>query len=195
MTTLRSVLGALSLAILLVPVAACGGPAAGPNAAATPTEVATSAASACDATAKMPDLGHDHINTLTHEYPQHPATSGPHYPVWITPPPQVFSTPLVEVRAVHNLEHGYVIVYYATGGEAALPAPIVTALAARVNGQAKVLMAPYAAMPTGKSLAFAAWDELQLCGPGVTAGDASAALAKFVAAFREGPLAPEPNAP
>jgi hypothetical protein len=143
----------------------------------------------------MPDLGREHSNSLTHSYPQHPATSGPHYPVWIMPPPQVFSTYLQETRAVHNLEHGYVVVYYSLAPDSPLPAGIVTVLAARVTSQRKVLMAPYQPMPAGKALAFTAWDELQLCGPAVTADEARSSLDKFIAAYREGPLAPEAQVP
>lgn len=142
----------------------------------------------------MPDLGRDHLTSTSYAYTQHPATSGPHYPEWYVVPPQVFPTPLVETKAVHNLEHGYVIVYYAKGPDSQLPAAVVTALATRVNGQRKVLMAPYAALPAGEGLAFAAWDELQFCDGTVTAAEAGGALDKFVAAFREGPQAPEAHA-
>jgi len=55
-------------------------------------------------------------------------------------------------------------------------------------------MAPYPELPAGSSLDFAAWDELAQCGSTVTAGEALASLHAFVAAFREGPLAPEPAA-
>ena len=160
-----------------------------------PTSTGPLPAAACDAPAKMPDLGAEHIDSLTYAYPQHPATSGPHYPVWIKPPPQVFATNLPETRAVHNLEHGYVVVYYSLGPDAPLPADILTVLTASITGERKVLMAPYRPLPEGKALAFAAWDELQLCGPTVTAAEARSALDKFIAAFREGPLAPEAKSP
>lgn len=143
----------------------------------------------------MPDLGREHITSLTYNYPQHPATSGPHYGVWMMPPPQVYSTSIPEVRAVHNLEHGYVIVYYSPGPDSQLSTDLVRVLSAKVTGQRKVLMAPYQSLPAGTALAFAAWDELQLCSPAVTGAEAQTTLDKFIAAFREGPLAPEPQSP
>jgi len=99
-----------------------------------------------------------------------------------------------EARAVHNLEHGYVWVYYQPAGADALSAPVVDALRSAATGQRKVLLAPYPQLPAGAALDFAAWDELQQCGRGVTAGEAIATLGAFVTAYREGPLAPEPGA-
>ena len=176
---------------------ACGSaplPVATP--AATPSATGTAAAATgCGQVARMPDLGRTHINSQSYPYPQHPATSGPHYPEWYVVPPQVFATAIQETRAVHNLEHGYVIVYYSAGSEAPLAPAVVATLAGRVNGQHKVLMAPYPQLPPGSSLALAAWDELQLCDSTVTPELAKAALDKFIASFREAALAPESAAP
>jgi len=182
-------------ALCLVSTGCSLGPAVQPTPEPSVSAPATSTSAACAAAEKMPDLGRDHITSLTHDYPQHPATSGPHYGTWIVPPPQVFANFIPETRLVHNLEHGYVVVYYSVGADSPLPPALVTALAARVAAQRKVLMAPYQLMSPGRALAFAAWDELQLCGPTVTADEAGAALDKFIAAFREGPLAPEAQVP
>ncbi|GAC1654851.1 MAG: hypothetical protein NVS9B1_06760 [Candidatus Dormibacteraceae bacterium] len=149
---------------------------------------------ACDSAATQSDRGNPHINTIAHDYADHPATSGPHFPVPLPPQPAVYTAPWPESRAVHNLEHGYVLVYYRAAGTAALPEPVVAALAAAVPGQRKVLMAPYADLPAGKALAFAAWDVLQLCSSEVTVDEARAKLTAFVGAHRESPVAPEPRA-
>ena len=182
---------ALSLAVLAT--AACGG--SEPRATTTPTPVAaTVPGTECGAALQQTDQGRQHLADVNHAYSQHPATSGPHLPLPLPPRPAVYTGPVPEARAVHNLEHGYVWVYYQPSGRDALSAPVVAALAEAVPGERKVLMAPYPELPAGSSLDFAAWDELAHCGSTVTAGEALAAFHAFVVAFREGPLAPEPAA-
>jgi hypothetical protein len=178
----------------------CGGPDPAPAstpvpAASTPLSPSQSAAAAaCGAAAQQADQGHLHVADLNQTYTQHPATSGPHYPVPLPPLPSVYTAPVPEARAVHNLEHGYVWLYYQSAGADALSSPVIDVLRVAVTGQRKVLMAPYPQLPAGAALDFAAWDELAQCGRGVTAGEAVAKLAEFVAAYREGSLAPEPGA-
>ena len=179
---------ALSLAVLTA--ASCGGSDRGASTAPTPVV----AGAPCGASLQQPDQGRQHLADVNHAYPQHPATSGPHYPVPLPPRPAVYAGPVPEARAVHDLEHGYVWVYYQPSGPDALSATVVTALSEAVSSERKVLMAPYPELPAGFSLDFAAWDELAQCVREVTAGEALAALRAFVAAYREGPLAPEPAA-
>ena len=49
----------------------------------------------------------------TVKYDSFPPTSGPHYPQWVTW--GAYGKPLPEIAAVHNLEHGGVIVQYGAG--------------------------------------------------------------------------------
>jgi hypothetical protein len=165
------------------------------GAASPPSQpVRASAPALCRTVVQEPDQGNAHVVDLNQAYSRHPATSGPHYPVPLPPQPAVYTAAVPEARAVHNLEHGYVWVYYQPAGPDALSDDAVSALRSAVPSQRKVLMAPYPSLPAGASLGFAAWDELQQCGQGVGAVEALANLAAFVQAYREGPLAPEPAA-
>jgi hypothetical protein len=104
----------------------------------------------------------------------------------------VHTEPLVETRAVHNLEHAFVIVYYRVGGDVALPASVVSELGAYVRSQDRMLLAPYPDLPEGVSLALTAWNKLQTCPADVTASQARAITEGFVAAFAGTSNAPEP---
>jgi hypothetical protein len=128
----------------------------------------------------------------SYAYARHPATSGYHDPVPLPPNPKVHAEPLVETRAVHNLEHAYVIVYYRVGGPDALPQTTVDALAGYVRSQSRMLMAPYPDLPKGVALALAAWNKLQTCPSSVAAGEALTITQGFVAAFKGTSNAPEP---
>ncbi|MDP9295309.1 MAG: DUF3105 domain-containing protein, partial [Actinomycetota bacterium] len=128
----------------------------------------------------------------SYSYARHPATSGYHDPVPLPPDPKVHAEPLVETRAVHNLEHAYVIVYYRVGGSDALPQDVVDALAGYVRSQSRMLMAPYPDLPHGAALAIAAWNKLQTCPSSVTAGAARTITQGFVTAFKGTSNAPEP---
>jgi len=60
----------------------------------------------------FPMQGRNHVTELDEgfEYSSNPPTSGPHFPVpaiW-----NVYEQPVPEIRLVHNLEHGGVIVQY-----------------------------------------------------------------------------------
>jgi hypothetical protein len=161
---------------------------------ATPPAV-SAAAAACGQAIKQADQGHTHIATLEHDYPSHPATSGPHHPVPLPGDVKVYTAPVPETRAVHNLEHGYVLVYYRATGAGALAPQVVSALGQRVTAAQRVIMAPYPNLDPESALAFAAWDELQQCGPAVSPPEAVARLAEFATAYRDGPLAPERGLP
>jgi hypothetical protein len=177
-----------------------GGPDPTPAATTAPIETAApiaqspSPAPGCRAAAQQADQGHVHVIDINQAYTQHPATSGPRYPVPLPPQPSVYTATVPEARAVHNLEHGYVWVYYRDSGAGALSAGAIDALRAAATAQPKVLMAPYAQLPDAVALAFAAWDELEQCGSGVTAAQAVSSLGGFVNAYRGGPLAPGPGA-
>jgi hypothetical protein len=92
----------------------------------------------------------------TVKYDSFPPTSGPHYPQWVLW--GTYGKPLPEVAAVHNLEHGGVIVQYGSG----VPAATVTALRRVVAGSPNgMLMAPLPKL--GTEIALTAWTYRALC--------------------------------
>lgn len=128
----------------------------------------------------------------SYTYAQHPATSGPHDPSPLPPDPHVYSSPIPETRAVHNLEHAYVLIYYRPAGDSALASGVVDALASLARSESRVIMAPYPDLPTGTSLALAAWNTLWTC-PATVAPDQATTIARgFIDAFRGTSIAPEP---
>jgi hypothetical protein len=130
----------------------------------------------------------------SHTYPEHPATSGPHDPSPLPPDPPVYDSPVPETKAVHNLEHAYVIIYYRADGPDVLPETVVDRLASLARAQDKVLMAPYPDLATGTSLALAAWNKLWECPSGVTPDQARTIASGFIQAYRGTSNAPEPRA-
>ena len=96
-------------------------------------------------------------------YTDHPATSGYHDPSPLPIPPRVYTEPVSETNAVHNLEHGAVIMYYRQSGDAALPQDVVDRLATIANDGHNTILAPYGQLPDGTALALAAWNKLQTC--------------------------------
>lgn len=150
----------------------------------------------CGEIQNQPSQGRDHVDTPP-EYTQTPATSGPHSSAPLPGDQHVYTEPLdapgVEFRAVHNLEHAYVIIYYRAEGPEALSPDMVDALADLARGEQKVFLAPYAELPEGTSLAFAAWTKLLEC-PRVSDSDSAVLVAQgFVKRFRGTSNAPEPN--
>jgi Protein of unknown function (DUF3105) len=135
-----------------------------------------------------------------YRYPAEPATSGYHDPNPLPSEPHVLTTPVSDVpgsgdvpetRAVHNLEHAFVMVYYRASGPSALPLSVVSRLAPLVRSQDRVLMAPHAQLPTGTALALAAWNTLWTCPPTIDADQAVAVATGFIAAYRGTSNAPE----
>jgi uncharacterized protein DUF3105 len=150
------------------------------------------AAAGCTDVVTEPDRGNSHQPPYV--YQQHPATSGSHG----TPLPadqHVYRQPVPEENAVHNLEHGYVLVYYRRTGKPTLSAKVVDDLERLAKSQSKVIVAPYARLETRKALALVAWNKLQQC-PSTIKPDQGDRLARaFIAQFRSGGDAPEPAAP
>jgi hypothetical protein len=121
-----------------------------------------------------------------------PATAGRHSSTLGTPP-FVYDQPIPEANAVHNLEHGYVIIYYAGEGANALAEDIRSALADLVEEEGnKVIMAQYPEL--ANSFDLVAWGKLQTCDPPENAepDDAVTVATAFIDQFRGGGLAPEP---
>jgi hypothetical protein len=127
-------------------------------------------------------------------YDQHPATSGSHAPAPLPAEPHVYTAPVDETAAVHNLEHAYVLIYYRADGADALPTDVVDELATLAESEDKVIMAPHPSLDEGTSLAVAAWNKLWECPAGVTADQARTISSGFIEAFRGSNNAPEPQA-
>lgn len=131
----------------------------------------------------------------SYTYPEHPATSGQHDPSPLPRDPHLYDSPVPETRAVHNLEHAYVLIYYRADGPDALPQAVVDRLSSLARAQDKVIMAPYPDLPSGTSLALAAWNKLWECPAAVTADQARTVASGFIQAYRGTSNAPEPRAP
>jgi hypothetical protein len=130
-----------------------------------------------------------------YHYTTEPATSGLHDPSPLPALPHIYTTPVPETRAVHNLEHAYVLVYYRAQGQDALPGGVVDALRPLVNSQEKTIMAPFLDLPQGTSFALLAWNKLWSCPSTVSPQQATAMASGFIDAFRGTGNAPEPSVP
>jgi hypothetical protein len=128
-----------------------------------------------------------------HAYDQNPPTSGPHDPAPLPIPHRVYAAPIAQTNAVHNLEHGAVIMYYRQSGDGALPAPIVSRMTSIANDTNNTILAPYEPLPDGTALAFTAWNKLQTCPATVTGPQATAIAKGFIHAFLCTANAPEGN--
>jgi hypothetical protein len=119
----------------------------------------------------------------SYRYDQHPATSGYHDPTPLPIPPRVYTAPIQETNAVHNLEHGAVIMYYRHSGDGALPPGIVARLTTIANESHNVILAPYTSLPDGTALALTAWNKLQTC-PSTVSGPQTTNIARgFIEAW------------
>jgi hypothetical protein len=171
-------------------------PAAGPNPVPADAVAAAKSAGCSAVTSPIPQsqaVGGLHLQPgEPYDYARHPATSGYHDPSPLPFEPKVYTRPLVETRAVHNLEHAFVIVYYREVGRDALPPDVVDALANYVRSQDRMLMAPYPQLPQGAALALTAWNKIQTCPTSVTVDQARTITSGFVEAFRGTSNAPEP---
>lgn len=139
----------------------------------------------------------DHIDQPP-QYETTPASFGPHAGQTLPPEPAVWDQPFdptFEFRAVHNLEHGYVIMYYRGEGEAALSQDVVSALGEIAGAEDQVMLAPHPTLPEGENLALVAWNRIRHCEVTGDAGAVADVARGFIEEFRDGPSAPEPQAP
>jgi hypothetical protein len=123
-----------------------------------------------------------------------PAASGPHSGSSLPPDPAVYEQPIPEVNAVHNLEHGYVLLYYRADGPGALPESTVSELQDLAESESEVIMAPYPNLPEGTSLSLVAWTRLLDCGGQGAADDARLVAENFIQQFKNA-TAPEAEVP
>jgi len=105
-------------------------------------------------------IGRGHLFTLKGPAPKYnsfPPTSGPHY---VEPAPwNLYDSPIdSEVRAVHNLEHGGVVIQYGNK----VPQSTVQKLVDFYNSDTNaMILAPYPKL--GKRIALTAWTHLEMC--------------------------------
>ncbi|MEX2457822.1 MAG: DUF3105 domain-containing protein [Actinomycetota bacterium] len=157
--------------------------------------LASAKGAGCSGLVPQPDRGGGHP-APPYVYEDKPATSGPHANAAYEA--GVYGDPIPEERAVHSLEHAYVIAYYRADGPRALSDEALTAmesLGETEDGEAeeKVIVAPYPDLPAGTTLAFAAWNYLLTCPATVEAGDVTAVGQAFIDGLRGSSHAPEPN--
>jgi hypothetical protein len=89
-------------------------------------------------------------------YDSFPPTSGPHSPRWM--PWGTYAVPVPEIRAVHNLEHGGIVIQWGRDVPGAVVTRIRRFAAASPNG---MLLAPLPAL--GSRIALTAWTYLATC--------------------------------
>lgn len=145
-------------------------PEAGPEPVPAPAPEEFAAAG-CGAVERQPDLGGGHIPSVAETlattvpgelYPDRPATSGPH--VGQVAAGGFYDEPVDERLLVHNLEHGYVVLWYddAAGTADALRAWVDGEVA---SGRPKVVAAPAYddELLGGGGVALTAWFQRQAC--------------------------------
>lgn len=125
------------------------------------------------------------------DYPGPPASAGPHDPSPLPPDPHVYDEPIPEARAVHNLEHAYVLISYRPAGDGGLSSDAIEALETFSRDEDRVIMAPYPSLPEGRGLALLAWNTRWMCPTAVSADQAVTIAGGFVGAFRGTTVAPE----
>jgi Protein of unknown function (DUF3105) len=107
--------------------------------------------------------GRNHVEELREgfEYNSTPATSGPHHPVpaiW-----NLYEQPVPEMRLVHNLEHGGVVVQYGEEVPPATVQQIVDWYAEDPNGMIVAPLPEGAADPLADKITLTAWTHLATC--------------------------------
>jgi hypothetical protein len=150
----------------------------------------------CTPIRETADEGQSHIGEgdPSPEYRTTPAASGPHRPVTLPPDVSVYHEPVDEPTAVHNLEHGYTLLYYRPEEPTVSP-DVVAILEGLAREFEKVVVAPHAGLPEEAGLALVAWRRLQRCPPTITVADAEAVARSFVLRFAATDVAPEPLGP
>lgn len=145
---LGAVLAVVALAIGLTTALGGGSDA---NAALT-------AAGCTDVT--LPSQGQEHLSTAGpkegFEYNSFPPTSGPHDSAWALW--NIYDRPVQQVKVVHNLEHGGIVVQY---GDEVPQATVDQIRAWYLEDPTALLVAPLPAL--GDKVAMTAWTHLATC--------------------------------
>jgi hypothetical protein len=125
------------------------------------------------------------------DYPDPPAAAGPHDASPLPPDPHVYDEAIPPTRAVHNLEHAYVLISYRPADDGGLTPETTGALEAFARDEDRVIMAPDPSLPDGRGLALLAWNTRWMCPATLTADPAVTIATGFVDAFRGTTVAPE----
>jgi hypothetical protein len=120
-----------------------------------------------------------------------PAFGGNHTPGALPAEPKIYEQQPPEETAVHNLEHGYVIVYYAAEGANALDEDLVAALEDVVRDESEMLMSPYEGL--AEPLYLLAWGARRSIDPpaDVDPDDVVLVTEAFIDEWKNGQFAPE----
>lgn len=151
----------------------------------------------CGDVQENPDEGRGHLTPgeAPPTYQNVPATSGRHTPGTLPPDVSVYEDPVPEVTAIHNLEHGYVIMYYRQEGENAVSQDVVDSLADLAESRDEVILAPYPDLPEGENLVLVSWNRVQRCSLDDPPVDDVRAVARgYIDRFLNSGEAPEPAA-
>jgi hypothetical protein len=125
-------------------------------------------------------LTRNHV-TIPVTYKQNPPVGGDHNPVWLNC--GIYTSPVHNENAVHDLEHGAVWVTY----QPALAKADIAKLTSIAKGQTYLDLSPYPGLPT--PVVASAWGkQLRL----TSASDPR--LGEFIKKYKQGPQTPEPGA-
>lgn len=160
-----------------------------------PTEARTAASAAGCAALEQPvepDPSRTHLSPGgSFDYSDPPAAAGPHDPSPLPPDPHVYRIPVPESRAVHNLEHAYVLIDYLPTAQGGPSRQTIDRLAGLARDQSRVIMAPYPALTPDRGLVLLAWNTRWTCPASVSADQAVTIATGFIDAFRGTSVAPE----
>ena len=131
-----------------------------PSAKASAAQAAAALAAAGCTIHTYPSIGRRHITTLSPKppikYNSFPPTSGPHYyvpAVWGS-----YESPVSEYQAVHNLEHGGIVIQFGSG----VPAGTISQIGDFYRSDPNALLvAPFPKL--GNKVALTAWTHLAVC--------------------------------
>lgn len=143
----------------------------------------------------IPNAGQQHVDSAppAGSYTSRPATSGPHLgtPANWGVYPGLLGTAVPEVQAIHNLEHGGIVIWYQEGQ---LDPASIDELASYVEGQLdtpqfKFILSPWAGEDFGHPIAVTAWTRLLYvdCAGAATSPTGSATATSPPAATPAGP--------
>ena len=113
----------------------------------------------CTGIEEHEEEGQEHVEEGTDiQYGTQPPSSGNHYG---TPADAGFyDSAIPEEQAVHNLEHGQIVVWYSS----LAPQETIDAVESVVDDEAIALVAvPYEDLPSGSEVGFSAWGATQTC--------------------------------
>ena len=124
----------------------------------------------CTPDEEQENMGQGHVDAATLAqrppealYPDRPGSSGEHYQSWLIT--GVYDELIDERALVHNLEHGYVVAYYAEGAPDDQVEALKTFVQSQIDGDyPKLIVAPWDGdLPEDANFAYTAWNFRQVC--------------------------------